>query len=154
MTLNSRTDFVEEALSFRCFSVKWCCDMRYPLALFSFFRALVRSLVPSSPGCGSRMSDEFTTITEQPCACGAHCDKKFWKKKLQILLNFLLKRRLMDLQINVCVAHCGKIPIFVQKYQSFLAGKFKFNVGVDFTKIEFLDKNWNFASVCRARHHL
>jgi len=50
----------------------------------------------------------------------------------------------MDLQINVCVAHCGKIPIFVQKNQSFLAGKFKFNVGVDFIKIEFLNKKLRF----------
>ena len=51
----------------------------------------------------------------------------------------------MELQINVCVAHCGKIPIFVQEIKfsiiPFLAGKFKFNVGVDFIKIEFLDKN-------------
>ena len=42
-------------------------------------------------------------------------------------------------------AHCGKIQIFVQKIKfsiiPFLAGKFKFNVGLDFIKIEFLDKN-------------
>ena len=48
--------------------------------------------------------------------------------------------------------HCGKIQIFVQKIKfsiiTFLAGKFKFNVGVDFIKIEFLNKNWDFASVC------
>ena len=36
------------------------------------------------------MSDEFTTITEQPCACGARCDKKFRKKKLQIILIFFI----------------------------------------------------------------
>ena len=29
-----------------------------------------------------------------------------------------------------------------------LVGKFKFNVGVDFIKIEFLNKNLDFASVC------
>ena len=38
-------------------------------------------------------------------------------------------------------AHCGKIPIFVQKIKfsiiPFLAGKFKFQL----IKIEFLDKN-------------
>ena len=50
------------------------------------------------------------------------------------------------------VAHCGKIPIFVQKIKlskiPFLAGKFKFNVGVDFINIDFLNKNPNFATVC------
>ena len=49
-------------------------------------------------------------------------------------------------------AHCGKITIFVQKIKfsiiPFLAGKFKFNVGIEFIKIEFLNKNCDFASVC------
>ena len=54
----------------------------------------------------------------------------------------------MDLQINVCVAHCGKIPIFVQKNQSFLAGKFKFNVGVDFIKIEFFEQKVEILHQC------
>ena len=40
---------------------------------------------------------------------------------------------------------CSKITFSII---TFLAGKFKFNVGVDFIKIEFLDKNWDFASVC------
>ena len=52
----------------------------------------------------------------------------------------------------VSVPHCGKIPIIVQKFKfsiiPVLAGKFKFNFGVDFIKIEILDKNWEFASVC------
>ena len=43
------------------------------------------------------------------------------------------------------VSHCGKIPIFVKKIKlskiPFLAGNFKFNVGVDFIIIEFLDIN-------------
>ena len=44
--------------------------------------------------------------------------------------------------------HYGKIPIFVQKIKfsiiPFLAGKFKFNIAVDFIKIEFLDKKLRF----------
>ena len=48
--------------------------------------------------------------------------------------------------------HCGKIRIFVHKIKSsifpFSAGKFKFQSGVNFIKIELLDKNWDFASVC------
>ena len=42
------------------------------------------------------------------------------------------------------VAHCGKIPIFVQKINSFSAEKFKFNDGIDFIKIEFFEQKLRF----------
>ena len=61
-------------------------------------------------------------------------------------------------QEEFAIVHCCKHPIFVQKIKlskiPFLAGKFKFNVWVDFIKIEFLNKNWYFASLCISRSRL
>ena len=48
--------------------------------------------------------------------------------------------------------HCGKMQFVVQKTKlhiwiiTILARKFKLNA--DYIKVEFLDKNWNFATVC------
>ena len=56
-----------------------------------------------------------------------------------------LKKGLLGPHTAANINFCSKIKFSIIP---FLARKFKFTVGVDFIKIELLDKNWDFASVC------